>query len=172
MGNTFDDLTVEYIRLQQWMEEADAGEDQGLADTLALVEQDFSDKADSYGKVHRNVEGHIALIDAEINNHKALIKDLTAYRTTLENNLARLDQHILRNLELTGKQNLKTDLFRFGTRKSSSVVIDAESVYDLPDDYLRYKDPEPDKTAIKDYLKDHPECEWAHIETKISLSLR
>jgi hypothetical protein len=74
-------------------------------------------------------------------------------------------------LELTGKKNLKTEKFTFGTRSASSVVIDAKNIFDIPDDYLRYKDPEPDKTAIKDYLKEH-ECEWAHMETKVSLSLR
>ena len=51
-------------------------------------------------------------------------------------------------------------------------MITAENVFDLPDECLRYKDPEPDKTAIKDYLAEHPDCEWAHIETKVALSLR
>ena len=172
MNNTFDDLTVDLIRLQQWMEEADAEEDQGLADTLAMVEQDFEDKADSYGKVIRNLETHAAVIKAEEDKLDENKKNLAAYRKTIERNIDRLEAHILRNLELTGKTNLKTDLFRFGTRKSSSVVVTAQSVFDIPDDFLRYKEPEPDKTAIKEYLKDNPECEWAHMETKVSLSLR
>ena len=171
MNNTFDDLTVDLIRLQQWMEEADAEEDQGLADTLAMVEQDFEDKADSYGKVIRNLEAHAAVIKAEEDKLDENKKNLAAYRKTIERNIDRLEAHILRNLELTGKTNLKTDLFRFGTRKSSSVVVTAQNVFDIPDDFLRYKEPEPDKAAIKEYLKDN-ECEWAHMETKVSLSLR
>ena len=169
---TYDDLTVDLIRLQQWMEEADAEEDEGLKDTLAMAEQDFEDKTDGYGKVHKNLENHASLIKAREDILMEEVKRLKAYRGMIERNLDRLDAHILRNLELTGKTNLKTELFRFGKRTSSSVVIDAENVYEIPDECLRYKDPEPDKTEIKKWLSEHPETTWAHIETKTSLTIR
>ena len=41
----------------------------------------------------------------------------------------------------------------------------------VPEQYLRYKDPEPDKKAIGEWLKDHDE-EWAHLEDNISLIVR
>ena len=169
---TLYELTEEFLRLQQWLEEEDTEEDQALNDTLEMISQDFEQKADGYGMVIKNLEADAAEIKAQEDILMEEVKRLRTKRSGIENNTDRMKEALRKALELTGKKNLKTEKFTFGTRKSSNVVIDAESIYDLPDDCLRYKDPEPDKTAIKDYLKDHPECEWAHIETKVSLSLR
>lgn len=38
-------------------------------------------------------------------------------------------------------------------RKSQKVEIDGNRLFEIPERYLRYKDPEPDKTAIKEALK-------------------
>lgn len=169
---TLYELTEEFLRLQQWLEEEDTEEDQALNDTLEMISQDFEQKADGYGMVIRNLKADSAAIKAQEDILLEEVKRLRAKRTGIDDNTERLENALLKALVLTGKKNLKTEKFTYGTRKSSSVVIDAKSMFDIPDDYLRYKDPEPDKTAIKDYLKDHPECEWAHMETKVSLSLR
>jgi hypothetical protein len=50
---------------------------------------------------------------------------------------------------VTGKTKFKTAKNSFWTQKNkASVVIDAKSVWDIPEDFRRYKDPEPDKTKI------------------------
>lgn len=169
---TLYELTEEFLRLQQWLEEEGADEDQALADTLDMISKDFEDKADSYGCVLKNLEADIAEIKAQEGILMEEVKRLKEKRTGIEKQTDRMREALRNALEATGKKNLKTEKFTFGTRSSSSVVIDAKNVFDIPDDYLRYKEPEPDKTAIKDYLKDNPECEWAHMETKVSLSLR
>jgi len=168
---TLYELTDEFMRLQQWLEEEDADEDQALADTLEMISQDFEEKADGYGMVIKNLEADAAEIKAQEDILMEEVKRLKAKRTGYEKQTDRMKEALRKALELTGKKNLKTEKFTFGTRKSSNVVITVDSVWDIPDDYLRYKDPEPDKTAIKEYLKDN-ECEWAHIETKVTLSLR
>lgn len=168
---TLYELTEELHRLQMWLEEEDADEDQALADTLEMVAQDFEQKADGYGCVIRNLEADAAEIKAQEAILKEEMKRLSARREGIEKQTDRLKEALRGALEATGKKNLKTEKFTFGTRSSSSVVIDAQNVFDIPDDFLRYKDPEPDKTAIKEFLKDN-ECEWAHVETKTSLSLR
>ena len=169
---TLYELTEEFLRLQQWLEEDETENDQALTDTLEMISQDFEQKADGYGMVIRNLKADSAAIKAQEDILMEEIKRLRTKRTGIDNNTERLEDALMKALVLTGKKNLKTEKFTYGTRKSSNVVIDAKSIYDLPDDCLRYKDPEPDKTAIKDYLKDHPDCEWAHIETKMSLTLR
>ena len=169
---TLYELTDELQRLQMWLEEEDADEDQALTDTLEMVTQDFEQKADGYGMVIRNLEADASEIKAQEAILMEEVKRLKDKRAGIEKQTDRLKEALRKALELTGKKNLKTEKFTYGTRKSSNVVIDAKSIYDLPDDCLRYKDPEPDKTAIKEYLKDHPDCEWAHIETKMSLTLR
>jgi hypothetical protein len=46
-----------------------------------------------------------------------------------------------------------------------SVVIDTENVRDIPEDYLKFKEPEPDKKAIKEAIKDGVNfAGLAHIE--------
>lgn len=169
---TLYELTEEMQRLLMWLEEEDAEEDQALLDTLDMVQQDFEAKADGYGCVIRNMEADIAEIKAQEEILKEEVKRLAGRRNGIEKGVDRLKETLRKALEVTGKKNLKTDKFTFGTRKSSSVVITAENVFDLPDECLRYKDPEPDKTAVKKYLEEHPDCEWAHIETKVALSLR
>ena len=169
---TMYELTEEMKRLLLWLEEEDAEEDQALLDTLDMVQQDFEAKADGYGCVIRNMEADIAEIKAQEEILKEEVKRLAGRRNGIEKGVDRLKETLRKALEVTGKKNLKTDKFTFGTRKSSSVVITAENVFDLPDECLRYKDPEPDKTAVKKYLEEHPDCEWAHIETKVALSLR
>lgn len=166
------ELTEEWQRLQMWMEEEDADEDQALKDTFEAVKEDFADKADSYGMVSRNLDAHSAEIKAQEDILMEEVKRLRAYRARIDKNNDRLKESFKQALELTGQNSLKTDKFCFGTRKSSSVVIDAENVYEIPDECLRYKDPEPDKTAIKDWLKDHPDATWAHIETKTTLTIK
>lgn len=171
---TLYELTEEFLRLQMWMEEEDADDDQALKDTFDTVKADFLDKADSYGMVSRNLDAHAAEIKAQEDILMDEIKRLRAYRGRIEKNNDRLKESFRCALELTGQKNLKTEKFCFGTRTSSSIVVDAENVFEIPDDCLRYKDPEPDKAAIKEWIKNHPDEEitWAHVETKTTLTIR
>lgn len=50
-----------------------------------------------------------------------------------------------------GGEKIKTSKVAIGWRKSESVQINAEAF--LPDEYLTYKEPEPNKVAIKKALK-------------------
>lgn len=168
---TLYELTDEFLRLQQWLEEEDADDDQALTDTLEMISQDFEEKADGYGMVIKNIEADSAELKAQEDILMEEVKRLRAKRAGYDKQTDRLKETLRKALELTGKKNLKTGKFTYGTRKSSNVVITADSIWDIPTDFLRLKDPEPDKTAIKEYLKEN-ECDWAHIETKVSLSLR
>jgi hypothetical protein len=77
-------------------------------------------------------------------------------------------------MEVTGKTKFKTDLFNFGIQKNApSVVIDVEDVRDIPEDYLKFKEPEVDKTAIKAAINDGVDLTGiAHLEQKFSLRIR
>jgi hypothetical protein len=53
------------------------------------------------------------------------------------------------------------------------VVIDVEDVRDIPEDYLKFKEPEVDKTAIKAAINHGVELTGiAHLEQKFSLRIR
>lgn len=174
------ELSDEYAELKRIQEilseipeeEKDELQEKAVNDTFEMVQLDFLDKADGYGMVLKNLEASQDELKAQEEILKAEAARLAARRKSLERNADRLKNAMMQALITTGQKTLKTEKFTFGTRKSSSLVIDTDNIYEIPDDLLRYREPEPDKTAIKDYLKDHPDVTWAHMETKQSLSIR
>ena len=71
---------------------------------------------------------------------------------------------------LNGKPYKCTD-FEFKWRKTESVAFNGD-IYKVPDDYLRYKEPELDKAKIKKALKDGIEIPGCSIEVKNSMSIK
>lgn len=71
---------------------------------------------------------------------------------------------------LNGKPYKCTD-FEFKWRKTESVAFTGD-IYKVPEDYLRYKEPELDKTKVKKALKDGIEIPGCSIEVKNSLSVK
>ena len=80
-------------------------------------------------------------------------------------------ESLTRLLEITLRgQKFKTDRVQISYRKSDSVRIDKDAK--LPDEYLRYKEPEPDKNALKKALKDGVEIEGAWLEEKLNMQVK
>ena len=71
---------------------------------------------------------------------------------------------------LNGKPYKCTD-FEFKWRTSESVAFNGD-IYKVPDDYLRYKEPELDKTKIKKALKSGIEIPGCTLEVKNNLSVK
>ena len=71
---------------------------------------------------------------------------------------------------LNGKPYKCTD-FEFKWRTSESVKFDGD-IYKVPDDYLRYKEPELDKAKVKKALKDGVEIAGCSLEVKNNLSVK
>ena len=139
--------------------------DQSLKDTFEMVMGDFQDKAEAYGWILKE-------LDARADAMKKAKLELEKKQRALTNRAERLKESMRMALERIGSKKLTAGTFTFSTRTSSSVMIDTQNVFEIPDDLLRYSDPEPDKTAIKNYLKEHPDCTWAHMEQKTSLIMK
>lgn len=137
---------------------------QAYKDTLEAVHMDYTDKANGYGKVIRQL-----LADAEACKAEKL--RLAAMQARYEKKAEQLKDALLRSMTELNLKKLKTELFQYSTRAGQELVIDAGSIWEIPDDYLRYKDPEPDKAAIKKFLKDN-KADWAHLEDKQSLIIK
>lgn len=71
---------------------------------------------------------------------------------------------------LNGKPYKCTD-FEFKWRKTESVAFNGD-IYKVPKDYLRYKEPELDKTKVKKAIKDGIEIPGCSLEVKNSLSIK
>lgn len=135
-----------------------------FADTLEAVTGEFEVKADGYAKIIRQLEYEAAAYNAE---SKALKnKEQTALKKA-----DRLKASLKEVMEVTGRTKFKTELFDFGIRNNKpSVVID--DLQRVPQEFLKFKDPEADKTAIYKMLKDGTQTSWAHLEPSSSLSIR
>ena len=89
----------------------------------------------------------------------------------LENNIERMREAIKRAMLITDQKRVKTDLFSFSVSPRLDLVIDAD-VEEIPDDLVRVK-AEPDKAAIKAFLKENPDgCTFAHFEPAYTLTVR
>lgn len=159
-------ISDDMMRILNMLEQQpeDETEEQALKDTLEMIKMDFAEKADGYGKVLRQLQAEAEAVKAE------KIR-LSQRQSTLEKNAERLKETMKQAMIMTGQKKVKTDLFTFSTRAGKELVIDTDNVFEIPDELLRYKDPEPDKAAIKEYLKTN-ECSWAHMAETQSLIVK
>jgi len=160
------ELTGEYLQLMEMMEDPEL-DPQTLADTMEGIEGELEVKAENYAKMMRSLDSDVAGLKAEEER-------LRNRRQTIENNIKRMKQALQSMMEITGKVKFKTDLFSFGIQNNpASVVLDEQYIENIPEEYLKYRDPEVDKAKIKEDLKAGKNLEGiAHLEQTQSLRIR
>ena len=150
--------------------ELDTLQEQGLvtpeivADTLEGLAGEWSDKA-------LNVAKYIATVEAEAAALKEVEQRKAAQRKVLEGKADGLRRYLLAECQRTGLTPKDAEI-AIKLSKSSAVVIDDEAA--LPDDYkreipARY---EPDKTLIKQAIKDGFPVPGARIEERQNLTIK
>lgn len=72
---------------------------------------------------------------------------------------------------LDGKK-FETPTVVLSYRKSEAVEFNGENIYNVPDDYLKYKDPELDKTAVKKALKAGMEVPGCQLVARNNLQIK
>ena len=155
------------MELLQMAEDPDIDE-QAFLDTLEGVEGALEDKADNYAKIMRMLDGDALAIREE--EHR-----LEARRKAIENNIKRMKQSLQYAMEATGKTKFKTQLFSFNVQNNpASVVVDEQYIENIPERFLKYKDPEIDRKAIKDAIKagDEDAMGIAHLEQTRGLRIK
>lgn len=160
------ELTDDFLRIQDMMEDPEL-DPQTLADTFEAVDGELELKAESYAKVMKNLEGDLAGIKTEIDR-------LTSKKKAIENNIKNMKATLQSVMEVTGKTKFKTELFSFGIQKNApSVVIDEQYIENIPEEYLKFREPEINKTAIKDAINNGVDLSGiAHLEQSQSLRIR
>jgi len=127
----------------------------------------------------RKLEG-VALWVKDLNYEAQMVKEeadkLTARKRALDNKISALKMWLLMALE---GQKLKTPRCNVYQTHSQKVVIDDEkALIDMfmsspfGEKFLRMKDPEIDKNALKDSMKQGYEYEFAHLETTESVVIK
>ena len=165
MANIYE-ITQDYLKLMELASDPEI-DPEIIADTFEGIDGELEIKAENYAKIMKNLEGDIAALKAEEER-------LAKKRKAIENNIKRMKVALQEAMELTGKTKFKTDLFSFGIQKNApSVVIDAADIRDIPEEYLKYKEPDVDKTAIKNAINAGVDFEGlAHLEVSQSLRIR
>ena len=163
---TLYELTNDYMNLLELAEDPDIDE-QAFMDTLEGIEGALEDKAEGYAKVIRTLEGDAAACDAES-------KRLRNKKQTIENNIKRMKTALQFAMQATGKTKFKTALVSFGIQKNpAAVVMDEAYIENIPERFLVPQDPQIDKKAIKEALKNGEDLSGlAHLEQTESLRIR
>lgn len=149
------ELKGEYLQLLNMLEDPEI-EDQIVLDTLEGIDYELEIKAENYAKIIRELEGAVEVIKAEK-------KRLSDKQSKLEVNVKRLKDSLQEAMTATGKTKFKTDLFSFSIQKNGGalpVIVDVDTA-ELPDE-LALITKKPDLKAIGEYLKTHPDTEYAH----------
>lgn len=163
---TLYDVTSDYLKIMGMMEDPEL-DPQTLADTMEAVEGELEIKAENYAKVIKNLEADVSGIKAEIDR-------LSERKKTIEKNIKRMKENLQNAMEITGKTKFKTELFSFGIRNNApAVVMDEQYIENIPEEYLRIREPEIDKAKLKEDLKAGVILEGiAHLESSTSLIIK
>ena len=163
---TLYNLTDDYLNLLMLAEDPDV-DPQILKDTMEAIGGEIEEKADGYAMVMKELEAQEIALKMEIDR-------LTNRRLAISNNITCMKRGLESAMRLTGKTKFKTTLFSFGIQKNPpSVVMDEQYIENIPEDYLKYKDPEIDKKRILADLKAGKDLEGiAHIVQTESLRIR
>ena len=160
---TLYDVTGDLLVLQDMMGDPDVNE-QTLHDTLDAVNLEFSDKANGYAMVDRNLAATEEALKKEIDR-------LTAKKQAITNNRKRLKGALEEAMKVTGKTKFKTELFSFSIQNNppSVKVLDESKV---PEDFLIRHEPTVDKKALLNHIKAHGDTEYAELTQGESLRIR
>lgn len=143
--------------------DTDTGE---IKDELALKELDSlqmerDDKIEGVGLWIKDLNAEAKAIKEE----EAALK---VRRIQTENKAENLKKYLV--YALSGSK-FKSPKLSISYRSSESVNISV-SPFDIPEDYLRYKDPEPDKTLIKQALKEGKTINGCELVKNTNIQIR
>lgn len=130
---------------------------------MAAYEQLQMDRADKI----ENVACYIKNLEADAKAIREEEKALAARRKAAENKAEHLKDYL--QFCLAGEK-FSSPRAAVSFRKSTQVQVD--DIWQLPDDLLRYKDPEPDKTAIKEALKEGRVVPGAVLVENVSMIIK
>lgn len=137
-----------------------------------IDEQTFNDTLEAMG-ADEQIDSCCKIINqqkADIEEISNEIRRLQARKKVAENGVERMKTALDNFMKSTGQEKKKTALFTVSYRKSETVnVTDMEK---LPEQYKKYREPEPNKVAIKSALKDGIEISGVEIVMNKTISIR
>ena len=155
-------ITAEAMDLASALEEGEITPE--LENSLIINQTELQDKAINYAYVIRTVEIDVDAIDEEL-------KRLQAIKKAKNNVIDRMKESVVNAMGIYGIEKISTPTLNLSLRKSESIEIVNES--QLPDIYKTEKITySPDKTRIKNAIKEGIEVEGAVLVTKHNLQIK
>lgn len=138
------ELTENYKNLQELLENPDIPQEM-ILESLNSIEGDIFTKLENIVKLLRSIEADIKIIKEEKQR-------LSAKQSSLENRCVNLKTYVEGALKALGKDKVKSGLFTLSIQKnpSSVNVVDFKAI---PEGYLKFKEPDIDRKAILEDLK-------------------
>lgn len=127
------------------------------------VEDELQEKLLNIAKLCKNIKGNKAMIKEERDR-------LKNKETILDNQLKSLENYTKICLTNAGLNKMDLGVFKISLRKSESTEITDLSL--IPKEFLKFKDPEPNKAEIKKAIKEGKEIKGAVIIENESLVIK
>jgi len=170
MANIYE-LTGEFLRFSEIASSGELTEEQQtmLDDALANLKEDIEYKLEGYCKVRANFKADIEMLKAEE-------KRLADRRKALENRVKGMEE-AMKYAILAVKPDepkVKTPLFSIAVQNNpESVVMDEQYIENIPEQYLKFKEPEIDRAKLKADIQAGKDLEGiAHLERSQSVRIR
>jgi hypothetical protein len=163
------ELTQEELSFIALMEETGGEVTDEILEELAIRQENFQAKAESYTKLIMKLESEVDIAAAEI-------KRIQSLKKTKENTIERLKEALKtavmvfgREDAKTGKKRYETPLFKLSLRHTKSVDIIQE--LDIPDEFWVVKK-EISKSMLSEAMKDGANIPGASWKENIGLQIR
>lgn len=160
------ELKQGFILLANMIEDETVSEED-ILDAWNNQTDDLKEKFENCCKYIKNVESDIAGLKEE----EARLK---AKRKALENSIERFKGLMHETMNAAGEKKLPCGTFTVSLQKNpESVVMDEPHIENIPEEYLKFKEPEIDRAKIKEHLKAGVDLEGiAHLEQTEGLRIR
>ena len=135
--------------------------DEYIEEMIEVLQLDRTEKLEGCAVLTKEFKRDIDALKSEI---QRLQREVKARERRIES----LQNYMTWNMEPGEK--VETLKAKIGWRKSTAVVVD--NIYQVPVEFYKIREPEADKTAIKDALKEGREVPGAHIEERQNISIR
>ena len=141
--------------------------DEDILDAWNNQTDDLKEKFENCCKYIKNVESDIAGLKEE----EARLK---AKRKALENSIERFKGLMHETMNAAGEKKLPCGTFTVSLQKNpESVVMDEQYIENIPEEYLKFKEPEIDRAKLKEHLKAGVDLKGiAHLEQTEGLRIR
>lgn len=132
-----------------------------VLDTLEGKFGEIEVKASAYTAVYNR-------LDMEMQRADEISKRYASIKKARENAIAALKNRLMSAMDNLNMKSLAAGDLTIKIKGNGGVLpVDVPDVSKVPKEYTNTViEVKPDKDKIRDYLKDHPDCEWAKLQER------